>query len=110
MVDDLVGHRIDAAAAAGPGGHDHKTRLQEWAAQHFDDPPRYELREEGPDHEKSFFVSVRLGAVEWGRGEGPLEEAGRAGRGRSGVDPGSATPTDWSDAGGQQTDRGRSRS
>ena len=68
VVDDLVGHRIDAAAAAGPGGHDHKTRLQEWAAQHFDDPPRYDHREEGPDHEKSFFASVTLGGVEWGPG------------------------------------------
>ncbi len=70
VVDDLVGHRLDAAAAAGPGGQDHKTRLQEWAAHHFDDPPRYDLTEDGPDHQKSFFARVWLDDEVWGSGEG----------------------------------------
>ena len=98
VVDDLVGHRIDAAAAAGPGGHDHKTRLQEWAAQHFDAPPRYDHREEGPDHEKSFFASVTLGGVEWGRGEGRSKK--QAEQAAAGAAWTRVATTEWSDAGG----------
>lgn len=70
VVGDLVGDRLFTAAEEGPGGHDHKTRLQEWAAQHFDGPPRYELSDEGPDHEKRFFATVWLAGERWGTGEG----------------------------------------
>ncbi|MSV91341.1 MAG: ribonuclease III, partial [Actinobacteria bacterium] len=35
-------------AAAGPGGHDYKTRLQELAAHRFDGAPTYVLTESGP--------------------------------------------------------------
>ena len=57
-------------AATGPGGDDYKTRLQELAAQRFDRLPRYQVRDEGPDHAKRFFATVVLDGEAYGRGEG----------------------------------------
>ena len=57
-------------AATGPGGDDYKTRLQELAAQRFDRLPRYQVRDEGPDHAKRFFATVRLDGEAYGNGEG----------------------------------------
>lgn len=57
-------------AATGPGGDDYKTRLQELAARQFDRLPRYQVRDEGPDHAKRFFATVVLDGHEHGRGEG----------------------------------------
>jgi ribonuclease-3 len=71
LVMRLLGARI-AEAAAGPGGQDYKTRLQELCARRFDQLPDYVLREEGPDHAKQFDAVVKV------RGE-----ARGAGRGRS---------------------------
>jgi ribonuclease-3 len=61
--------------AIGPGGHDYKTRLQELAAQHLDQLPRYEVRHEGPDHSKNFFASVYLRDELYGTGEGRSKKA-----------------------------------
>ena len=69
----LVLERLASAievAAEGAGVTDYKTQLQELAARRFDQLPVYEVADEGPDHEKRFFASVRLGGVERGRGEG----------------------------------------
>lgn len=56
--------------AVGPGGRDFKTRLQELAAQRYDQVPRYQIRDEGPDHAKWFHATVALGGDTWGTGEG----------------------------------------
>jgi ribonuclease-3 len=69
LVRRLLDERI-LAAAAGPGGHDFKTQLQELAARHFEELPSYLLRDEGPDHEKRFFATVYLGGEAQGAGEG----------------------------------------
>ena len=69
LVMRLLGERI-ATAAQGPGGQDYKTRLQELAARRFDQMPRYEVRDEGPDHAKRFFAAVLLQGTARGRGEG----------------------------------------
>jgi ribonuclease III len=72
-VRPLVRHLLDQrilAAAAGPGGHDFKTQLQELAARHFEELPSYSLRDEGPDHEKRFYATVHLGGEPQGSGEG----------------------------------------
>jgi ribonuclease III len=69
LVMTLLEERIEEAAA-GPGGHDYKTRLQELAARHYDQLPRYVLEEEGPDHAKRFFATVSVGGSAEGRGEG----------------------------------------
>jgi ribonuclease-3 len=69
LVMRLLGDRIEEAAA-GPGGQDYKTRLQELCARRFEDLPRYDVTDEGPDHAKRFDASVRvLGAVR-GTGHG----------------------------------------
>src|SRR5690606_19217337 len=69
VVLDLFGDRI-FVAAEGPGGTDFKSQLQEPAARHFDHLPVYELRGEGPDHQKRFFARVSLGGEVQGEGEG----------------------------------------
>ena len=69
LVLHLLRTRIDEGAT-GPGGHDYKTRLQELAAQRFDQLPRYRVRHEGPDHSKQFFATVLLAGEIQGSGEG----------------------------------------
>jgi ribonuclease-3 len=69
VVLDLLGDRL-YLAAEGPGGQDYKSQLQELAAREFDHLPHYELRGEGPDHQKRFFAQVRLGGEIQGEGEG----------------------------------------
>jgi ribonuclease-3 len=69
LVLRLLGDRI-REGAAGPGGHDYKTRLQELAAREFDQLPRYQVRAEGPDHSKQFFASVTIAGEMRGQGAG----------------------------------------
>ena len=69
LVLRLLGPRV-SEAALGPGGRDFKTRLQELATRSFDQLPRYEVANEGPDHAKRFFAVVYVGGQEMGRGEG----------------------------------------
>ncbi|MCU1460999.1 MAG: ribonuclease [Acidimicrobiales bacterium] len=69
LVMRLLGDRI-AEAAAGPGGQDFKTRLQELAARQFDQLPRYDVRDEGPDHAKLFYAVVYVDQLARGEGQG----------------------------------------
>ncbi len=69
VVLGLLRERI-SEAAAGPGGQDYKTRLQELAARHFEDLPGYQLTDDGPDHAKRFYATVSLGGTPQGTGEG----------------------------------------
>lgn len=69
LIMRLLAERIEEAAA-GPGGQDYKTRLQELAARRFDQLPRYDVVDEGPDHAKRFYATVFLDGDERGRGEG----------------------------------------
>ncbi len=68
-VMSLFGPRIEEAAA-GPGGQDYKTRLQELCARFFDQLPRYVLRDEGPDHAKEFEATVHVQGEPRGSGRG----------------------------------------
>ena len=69
VVLGLLGDRI-AEAAAGPGGQDYKTRLQELSARSFEDVPSYLVVDDGPDHAKRFFATVIVGGRPRGQGEG----------------------------------------
>ncbi|MHB1855367.1 MAG: ribonuclease III [Acidimicrobiales bacterium] len=69
LVMALLAERI-TEAAAGPGGQDYKTRLQELASRLGGPLPRYEVLDEGPDHAKRFFATVHIGADAAGAGEG----------------------------------------
>ena len=78
LVLRLLGDRI-IEAAAGPGGQDHKTRLQELASSHFGRLPSYTVVDEGPDHAKRFVATVSLNGRGWigdeGRSKKQAEQA-----------------------------------
>ncbi|HEX2023760.1 MAG TPA: ribonuclease III [Acidimicrobiales bacterium] len=69
LVMRLLAERI-IEGAAGPGGHDFKTRLQELSARAYDELPRYHHVSEGPDHAKRFSATVSVNGDAVGRGEG----------------------------------------
>jgi len=69
VVDGLLDSAIDRAAE-DPGVHDHKTRLQELVARHFDAPPRYLLTSEGPDHDRRFHAEVEIDGTSYGPASG----------------------------------------
>lgn len=69
LILSLIGERI-VVAAAGPGGHDYKTRLQEHCAHEFDVVPRYVVADHGPDHDKRFVAQVNVDGKQVGEGEG----------------------------------------
>ena len=81
LVMNLLGPRI-AEAAAGPGGHDFKTRLQELAARKFDQLPRYDVVGEGPDHAKRFSAVVYIAGRPAGTGEGRSKKQAEQGAAR----------------------------
>ena len=78
----LLADRIEEAAA-GPGGQDYKTRLQELAARYYDGLPRYEAVGEGPDHAKRFRAKVWVGGVLRGTGEGRSKKQAEQGAARA---------------------------
>ena len=69
LVMRLFGERMNEAAA-GPGGQDYKTRLQELSARFLDELPQYVVLADGPDHAKQFHATVYLGAEPRGEGDG----------------------------------------
>ncbi|MDQ4133495.1 MAG: putative dsRNA-binding protein, partial [Actinomycetota bacterium] len=81
LIMGLLGARM-AEAAAGPGGHDFKTRLQELAARRFDQLPRYEVVGEGPDHAKHFCATVFLAGEPYGTGQGRSKKQAEQGAAR----------------------------
>ena len=69
LIIRLLGDRIEAAAA-GPGGQDYKTRLQELCARTFEQLPVYQVSHDGPDHAKHFDATVLVSGEVRGRGRG----------------------------------------
>lgn len=67
VVVELFGDRM-TEAAAGPGGGDHKTRLQELAARRHGSVPRYDVSSSGPDHDRRFTATAVVAGE--GRGSG----------------------------------------
>lgn len=54
---------------------DSKSHFQELAQEKEGITPRYEvITEEGPDHDKTFTIAVRVGDKEWGKGVGPSKQ------------------------------------
>lgn len=55
---------------------DAKSEFQIWAQAHYNLTPVYHvMSEEGPDHEKTFVVSVLVGQEIWGTGEGRSKQS-----------------------------------
>jgi ribonuclease-3 len=68
---DLVLRILESRLLTAPeDGADHKSRLQELAAHRFAASPRYTVEATGPDHARTFFVTVLIDDVPYGRGEG----------------------------------------
>jgi ribonuclease-3 len=71
--DALVHRLFDPVIARSAGlgaGLDWKTSLQELTAAEILGVPEYHVEESGPDHQKSFRASVRIGGRAYGSGEG----------------------------------------
>lgn len=69
LVERLFAARL-VEVAASHAALDYKTSLQELAAAHFAMLPRYEVRDSGPDHAKTFTATVVIDGAIAGRGEG----------------------------------------
>jgi ribonuclease-3 len=71
---DALVHRlfdpVIARSARLGAGLDWKTSLQELTAAEVLGVPEYHVEESGPDHQKSFRASVRIGTRTYGEGEG----------------------------------------
>ena len=105
--DGLVHRLFDpviARSARLGAGLDWKTSLQELTASEVLGVPEYHVEESGPDHQKSFRASVRIGSRTYGEGEGRSKKeaeqqaaeaawnaisAGLAGAGLAGAGPAS---------------------
>lgn len=66
----LWDEHVTTAVRLGPGGFDHKTRLQELAVATFETAPYYEVVATGPDHARIFDAAVRVGDNVLGTGTG----------------------------------------
>ncbi|HEY7483769.1 MAG TPA: ribonuclease III [Streptosporangiaceae bacterium] len=69
LVHRLFDPLIDRSASLG-AGLDWKTSLQELTASEELGVPEYHVAESGPDHQKTFRASVRVGGKVYGSGEG----------------------------------------
>ena len=59
--------------------YDSKTILQELVQANFSETISYHLiREEGPDHNKTFFVEVQIGKTSYGEGTGKTKKTAEA--------------------------------
>ena len=96
VVLGLLEERI-SGVVTGEVASDHKSRLQELAAHRFSELPRYELAEEGPEHQKRFSASVRVAGRTLGHGEGRTKKeaeqaAAREAADRLELEPGPVAP------------------
>ncbi|REE99078.1 ribonuclease III [Thermomonospora umbrina] len=69
LVHRLFDGLIDRSASLG-AGLDWKTSLQELTAMEDLGVPEYHVAESGPDHQKTFRATVRVGGETYGSGEG----------------------------------------
>lgn len=80
----LWGDAIAQSVVEGPGGFDHKTRLQEMAVAVYERPPDYVVDTSGPDHARVFTARVVVGDEVLGAGTGSSKkEAEQAAAGQA---------------------------
>lgn len=84
--DLVLGVMSSRLATAGLDGADHKSRLQELAAHRFVDAPRYEVEATGPDHARTFYVTVTLDGEAHGTGIGRSKKQAEQAAARDAVD------------------------
>jgi len=83
LVLGVLGDRIATAQADGA---DHKSRLQELAAHRFSSAPRYEVEASGPDHARTFYVTVTIDGEARGTGVGRSKKQAEQAAARAAVD------------------------
>ncbi len=83
LVLSIFGSRLATAQADGA---DHKSRLQELAAHRFGTPPRYEVEATGPDHARTFYVTVTIDGEPHGSGVGRSKKQAEQLAARAAVD------------------------
>ncbi len=69
VIERLFWPRMEAYVR-GEGDRDHKTALQELAAQDVGQVPQYRVEQQGPDHAKEFTATVFIAGDLYGRGRG----------------------------------------
>ncbi|HEY5493579.1 MAG TPA: ribonuclease III [Candidatus Anoxymicrobiaceae bacterium] len=65
------------------GSGDFKSELQERATKKFGSVPRYRIKEEGPDHFKTFHATVEVGNKKYGPVAGPSKKEAEQGAARA---------------------------
>ena len=85
-------------ATARTDGADHKSRLQELAARLAKPAPRYSVESSGPDHARTFYVTVRVDDLVTGHGVGRSKKQAEQAAARDAVAAfADIQPTDGSD-------------
>jgi ribonuclease-3 len=69
LIERLFWPRMEAYVR-GEGDRDHKTALQELAAQDVGQVPQYRVEQKGPDHAKEFTATVLIAGERYGLGRG----------------------------------------
>lgn len=77
---------MEEAVELGPGGSDHKTRLQELAVSEYSTLPVYEITASGPDHARSFLAEVTIEGDTVGIGEGTSKKTAEQAAARKGIE------------------------
>ncbi len=93
LVLGILGSRLATAQADGA---DHKSRLQELSAHRFGMPPRYEVEATGPDHARTFHVTVTIDGQAHGTGTGRSKKQAEQAAARDAVEA-LAEPADHED-------------
>jgi ribonuclease-3 len=93
LVLGILGARLATAQADGA---DHKSRLQELSAHRFGMPPRYEVEATGPDHARTFHVTVTIDGQAHGTGTGRSKKQAEQAAARDAVEA-LAPPADEED-------------
>ena len=81
MVMSCLGPLIHDIVSWGSG--DFKSELQERATKKFGAVPRYRIRDEGPDHFKTFHATVEVGNKKYGPVAGPSKKEAEQGAARA---------------------------
>lgn len=85
LVVELLGEHL-LRSSAGPGGEDHKTRLQELAVGRWEVVPRYDVEAFGPDHDKRFRAVVRITELVEAEGHGRTKKEAEQAAARAALD------------------------
>lgn len=73
-------------SATNPGVADYKTRFQEAIVKHNSQKPRYVVKANGPEHDRTFTAHLYAGDVEMGVGQGRSKKVAEQDAAKNGLD------------------------